>query len=96
MPTYFEVRSPDMPITRSAADALAPLLQSALEGFNVRVVSIKRHPPNAFVFACAMREKRERGVLVECLRRSASLAALEISTEAGSSDGPFRWSNPGT
>jgi hypothetical protein len=91
MPTYFEMRSPDMPITRGAADALAPLLQSALKDFNVRVVSIRSDPPNAYIFACATREKQKAGSLVERIRQSAALSALEVSTEAGSSDGPFRW-----
>ena len=91
MPVYFEIRSQSSPLpNRSSADALSEILQDAVREFDVRVVSI-RPDKQAYIYACAVRQRTPSGTLVSKLRSDARLRNFQVSSEATSADGPFAW-----
>jgi hypothetical protein len=92
MPIYFEMRSEaDALQQRSSADALSEILQDALGGLEVRVVSIRPARDRGYVYACAARSKPDRGAVVERLRADPRLRKFAFSDEAEAADGPFGW-----
>ena len=92
MPIYFEMRSGAQSLSsRANADALSEILQDALNGLNVRVVSIRKGAEHAYVYACAARVHPPHGTVVGRLRGDTRLKKFTFSHEAPSSDGPFDW-----
>jgi hypothetical protein len=92
MPVYFEMRSRSTPLReRSSADALSEILQDAARSLNVRVVSIRAASRDAYLYACAARSLPLVGSIVQAFRSDRRLRNFEFSSEASTSDGPFRW-----
>ena len=92
MPIYLAMKSRSQPLSSLAnADALSEILQDALHGLEVSVVSIREATDHGYIYACAGRRRPVHGAVVRRLCSDKRLTKFVFSSEAESAEGPFQW-----